>query len=144
MIIREEIRRLAKKTYEDRLVVSIPAIESAILEGVKLVLERPLKADTYWMIERGSPCEWWVGNHRIRNEDGGEWTTDASKALHFSELGARNHAKELESWGIKGPLRATEHMDCYGPVDDYRAMTQELLKELTEEDHNAETKRSTA
>lgn len=66
---------------------------------------------TYWLIERYSPCEWWVGNHRISNENGGEWTADASKAQHFNEWGAKQHAKELEQWGIPGPLRATEHMD---------------------------------
>lgn len=38
--LREEIGRLAKTTYEERLVVGIPAIESAILAGVKLVLEQ--------------------------------------------------------------------------------------------------------
>ncbi len=68
----------------------------------------------YWMIERGSPAEWWVGNHRIPNEKGGEWTTDSSKAQHFNEWGAKHHAKELEQWGIPGPLRATEHLDCNG------------------------------
>jgi len=68
-------------------------------------------SNIYWLIERGSPCEWWVGNHHISNENGGEWTTDASKAQHFNEWGAKHHAKELEQWGIRGPLMATEHMD---------------------------------
>lgn len=72
---------------------------------------------TYWMIERGSPCEWWVGNLKIPNEDGGEWTADSSKAQHFpDDWRAKLHAAELVSWGIPGPLRATEHIDVKGPL----------------------------
>ena len=71
------------------------------------------KLNPYWMIERGSPAEWWVrgsgrGDGTMLFE---EWTRDASKAQHFNEWGARRHAQELESWGVKGPLRATEHLD---------------------------------
>ncbi len=70
----------------------------------------------YWMIERGSPCEWWVGNHRRSNAFGGEWTTDSSKAMHFpSEEQAKRHIEDLVLWEIRGPLRATEHIDCIGP-----------------------------
>lgn len=72
---------------------------------------------TYWLIERGSPAEWWVcgsgkGDGTMLHE---EWTRDASRALRFNEVGATRHAAELESWGVRGPLRATEHMDCAGP-----------------------------
>jgi hypothetical protein len=69
--------------------------------------------NTYWLIERGSPCEWWVSNHRISNQLGGEWTTDSSKALKFSEWGAKTTAAQLESCGIRGPLRVTEHIDMH-------------------------------
>lgn len=76
-----------------------------------------VRGESYWLIERGSPCEWWVcgtgkGDGTMIYE---EWTRDASKALRFNEWGATHHAKELESWGVKGPLRATEHIDCAGP-----------------------------
>lgn len=84
-----------------------------------------MKNKTYWMIERGSPCEWWVGNLRIPNEDGGEWTTDSSKAQHFPEEWMGNHhAAELEKWGIRGPLRATGHLDMPGsPQEIHPAVT---------------------
>lgn len=78
----------------------------------------------YWLIERDGPygthhgCEWWVsgegnGHGTMLRE---EWTTDSAKAQHFNEWGAKHHAKELESWGVKGLLRATEHVDCAGPA----------------------------
>lgn len=75
--------------------------------------ERPTP-ETYWLIERQIPyhCEWWVGNYRISNARGGEWTTDAFKAQRFGDrLAAEHHAKDLESWGITGPLYVTEHLD---------------------------------
>lgn len=68
---------------------------------------------TYWLIERGSPAEWWVGNHSTNPQN--HWTRDSSKALKFNEWGANNHAEELKSWGVEGDLIATEHMDMTGP-----------------------------
>lgn len=80
---------------------------------------------SYWLIERQVPyhCEWWVSGQGCpfgQGAGGGkklieEWTTDASKAQRFNEWGARQHAKELESWGVTGPLTATEHIDCEEP-----------------------------
>ncbi len=80
-------------------------------------------AQTYWLIERGSPAEWWVcgsgrGDGTMAHE---EWTRDSAKAQRFNECGARKHAKELEQWGVKGPLRATEHIDCDGARADTAA-----------------------
>lgn len=70
--------------------------------------ERPFEA---WLIERGSPAEYWVsgtgkGDGTMLRE---EWTADAYKAQRFSEWGAKKHAEQLESWGVKGPLRACGH-----------------------------------
>jgi len=75
---------------------------------------------SYWLIERQIPyhTEWWVGNHRISNANGGEWTTDASKAQHLTEWGATHHAEELMRWGIAGQIYATEHIDCDGPPEE--------------------------
>lgn len=70
-------------------------------------------AKRYWLIERDAACgcEWWVKGS-VEHQ---EWTTDASRAQHFTEWGANHHAKELMDWGIKGNLRATEHINCNGP-----------------------------
>jgi hypothetical protein len=63
----------------------------------------------YWLIERGSPAEWWVGGMPE------VWTKNAFEAQRFNQWGAETHAKELESWGVQGPLRATEHLDLTEP-----------------------------
>lgn len=65
----------------------------------------------YWLIERGSPCEWFISKCGPHDE----WTTDVAKAARFTEWGAKKHAPELEQMGVRGPLRATEHVDCDGP-----------------------------
>lgn len=73
---------------------------------------------TYWLIERGSPAEYWVkgsgnGDGTMAQET---WTNDPFKAQHFNEWGAKTHAVELGQWGVKGPLRTCEHMDCDMPA----------------------------
>ena len=97
--------------------VNLPPVPSA--EGAQNSSSAsPASApESYWLVERGSPCEWWVrgtgrGDGTMIHE---EWTTDSSKAQRFSQWGAEHHAKELESWGVKGPLRATDHLDCNYP-----------------------------
>ena len=111
------------------------------------------KLNPYWMIERGSPAEWWVrgsgrGDGTMLFE---EWTRDASKAQHFNEWGARRHAQELESWGVKGPLRATEHLDMVSHQEphiasgvDQRAERGETLVDLFAAEHYQEIRRKRA
>ena len=70
------------------------------------------KAAPYWLIERGSPAEWFVGMAGICTD---HWTRDASRAQRFSKWGAMTHAKDLAAWGVIGDLHATEHIDCDGP-----------------------------
>lgn len=116
MIIREEIRRLAEEAwnkawsdaYAQNTFVSVPkSIESAILEGVKLALEREV-SDADMAMDCKQRTHWLMQKYGIDNGD----------ALYKEMVIACQSA--------------------------YRAMTQELIKELTEEDSNAETKRSTA
>lgn len=72
----------------------------------------------YWLIERGSPAEWWAGTDRIA----GPWTRDVSQVhpmLKFpTREQAQHEADRIADWPmVQGAqLRVTDHLDCYGPV----------------------------
>lgn len=104
----EEIRRLAEEmageiTAGNEITPVANGIESAILAGMKLVLER-------------EPSDKLI-----------------SETMHC-----------LDGINLKDHGKTAGEQKYYKYVTRYRAMTRELLKELTEEDRNAETKRSTA
>ena len=70
-----------------------------------------IEAPAYWLIERGSPAEWWVsGLPEV-------WTNESAMAQQFTEWGAKRYAEELQHppFNVVGPLRATEHINCIGP-----------------------------
>lgn len=70
---------------------------------------------TYWLIERDG--RWWQEGGRA--DDGHYievWTDQASLAVHFpSEEAGRREADRLVSFGVRGTIYVTEHMDLPPP-----------------------------
>ena len=64
----------------------------------------------WWLIERGSPAEFWAGNDRPEAE---WWTPDIHQVqpmLRFpTQEGAQAEANKLEDMGVQGPLRVCDH-----------------------------------
>ena len=75
----------------------------------------------YWLIERGSPAEWWAGTDRPATE---HWTKDVSKVhplLRFeTREAAKGEAERIRYFPtvIGSVIRVTEHIDCAGPALD--------------------------
>lgn len=68
-------------------------------------------AAAYWLIERGSPAEWWTGEG---------WTREAHLAAKFpTKEAARKQADWIWGLPIVGTpaLRVSEHLDCNGPCE---------------------------
>lgn len=75
--------------------------------------------EAYWLIERGSPAEWWAGTDRGVDH---YWTRDVSTVhplLKFpTREGALYEADRIKHWSMVAgsELRVTEHLDCAGPT----------------------------
>ncbi len=87
----------------------------------------PPKSESFWVIERGSPAEYWVnGDGEVEG-----WTSNIFQAQHFNEWGAKTHMAELlgHRFGVKGPLRAREHIRSDEPPAPLPLGDEALLRQ---------------
>ena len=89
----------------------------------------PAQAGTYWLIERGSPAEYYVSGHTPNIE----WTTDFALATRFATEATANHQIYgciSSAEAMQTPVRVCKHMDVSGPSEWERecADTDELLR----------------
>ena len=75
---------------------------------------------TAYLIERGSPAEFWVGGSL--SEDAGNWTADAEKALKcHTESEAQGAADRMMKAGRYGTVRVCAHIFSCGTTTERSA-----------------------
>ena len=77
------------------------------------------RTQPYWLIEKGSPAQWWKEGWGSYGDYVEKWTASAHLALWFpTRESAQMELDRIVSFGVKGIIHVTDHLDMDRPPDE--------------------------